>query len=72
MAKKFAVTYKEDGNVVKKLPIGDKAHADNAAARLNQTDMPASKKAAAKSAIEAAQRRFGTQAAIDRAKGKKR
>ena len=40
-----------------KLPIHDKAHADNAAARLNQTD--GIDKEAAKAKIEAAQKKFG-------------
>jgi uncharacterized protein len=43
-----------------KLPVHDKAHADNAAARLNQTnDIPADKKAAVEAKIKAAQKKFG-------------
>ena len=43
-----------------KLPVHDKAHADNAAARLNQTSgIPDDKKAAVESKIKSAQKKFG-------------
>ncbi len=43
-----------------KLPVHDKAHADNAAARLNQTaGIPDDKKAAVESKIKAAQKKHG-------------
>ena len=43
-----------------KLPVHDKAHADNAAARLNQTkDIPEAKKAAVEAKIASAQKKFG-------------
>ena len=46
-----------------KLPIFDKAHADNAAARLNQTQgIPADAMAGVKAKIVAAQDKFGTKA----------
>lgn len=43
-----------------KLPVHDKSHADNAAARLNQTnDIPADKKPAVEAKIKAAQKKYG-------------
>lgn len=47
-----------------KLPVHDKAHADNAAARLDQTNgIPSEKKASVESKIKAAQKKFGEDAA---------
>ncbi len=56
-ASKFASVGDPNDTSTWKLPIHDKAHADNAAARLNQTD--GIDKEAAKAKIEAAQKKFG-------------
>ena len=53
------------GQKQRKLPIYDKAHADNAAARLNQTEMPAKLKAQAARKIAAAQKQFGEKPAAE-------
>ncbi len=50
------------GQKQRKLPIYDKEHADNAAARVNQTEMPAKLKAIAAKKIADAQKRFGEKA----------
>jgi uncharacterized protein len=56
-ASKFASVGDPKDTSTWKLPIHDKAHADNAAARLNQTE--GIDKEAAKAKIEAAQKKFG-------------
>ena len=59
-ASAFAFVGSADDTSTWKLPVHDKAHADNAAARLNQTaGIPADKKDAVEGKIKAAQKKFG-------------
>lgn len=53
--------YVSDDGKDRKLPIHDAAHARNALARFNQTDLPADKKAGVLSKIKRAAKKFGVQ-----------
>jgi hypothetical protein len=55
----FAYVGSEDDTSTWKLPVQDKAHAQDALARENQADVPATKKAAVHSKIVAAAKKFG-------------